>query len=144
VVIAALSQVKSPYPHSAVSPNQITQSLIAVLAGLGGTAVSPWVDGSASFAQANLETGDAIEAMNAVDVVYNVTLNTTGGAYNYTLQNVPTLEWFIRTPFNGGIYSWPNEHTLNQATHGVNCNTPFVCSWLYGQGSAGFFFGPPF
>ena len=35
VVTAALSQVKSPYPHSAVNPNQITQSLIAVLAGLG-------------------------------------------------------------------------------------------------------------
>ena len=33
-VSAALSQVKSPYPHSAVNPNQITQSLIAVLAGL--------------------------------------------------------------------------------------------------------------
>ena len=34
LVTAALSQVKSPYPHSAVNPNQITQSLIAVLAGL--------------------------------------------------------------------------------------------------------------
>ncbi len=34
VVSAALSQVKSPYPHSIVNPNQITQSLIAVLAGL--------------------------------------------------------------------------------------------------------------
>jgi ERCC4-type nuclease len=34
VVTAALSQLKSPYPHSAVNPNQITQSLIAVLAGL--------------------------------------------------------------------------------------------------------------
>ena len=33
-VTAALNQVKSPYPHSAVNPNQITQSLIAVLAGL--------------------------------------------------------------------------------------------------------------
>jgi ERCC4-type nuclease len=31
VISAALSQVKSPYPHSAVNPNQITQSLIAVL-----------------------------------------------------------------------------------------------------------------
>ena len=37
VVTAALSQVKSPYPHSAVNPNQIAQSLIAVLAGLGIT-----------------------------------------------------------------------------------------------------------
>jgi hypothetical protein len=34
LVTAALSQVKSPYPHSAVNPNQITQSLIAVLVGL--------------------------------------------------------------------------------------------------------------
>ena len=31
VVTAALSQVKSPYPHSAVNPNQITQSLIACM-----------------------------------------------------------------------------------------------------------------
>jgi ERCC4-type nuclease len=31
VVTAAFSQVKSPYPHSTVNPNQITQSLIAVL-----------------------------------------------------------------------------------------------------------------
>ena len=31
VVTAALSQVKSPYPHSAVNPNQIMQSLIAGL-----------------------------------------------------------------------------------------------------------------
>jgi len=29
-----LSQVKSPYPFSAAQPNQITQSLIAVLVGL--------------------------------------------------------------------------------------------------------------
>ncbi len=35
VITAALSQVKSPYPHSAVSPNKITQSLVASLAGLG-------------------------------------------------------------------------------------------------------------
>lgn len=34
VITAALSQVKSPYLHSAVSPNKITQSLIAILAGL--------------------------------------------------------------------------------------------------------------
>ena len=33
-VTAAFSQIKSPYPHSAINPNQITQSLIAVLAGL--------------------------------------------------------------------------------------------------------------
>ena len=34
VITAALSQVKSPYPHGGTSPNRITQSLIAVLAGL--------------------------------------------------------------------------------------------------------------
>jgi ERCC4-type nuclease len=34
VITAALSQVKSPYPHSPASPNRITQSLIAALAGL--------------------------------------------------------------------------------------------------------------
>jgi ERCC4-type nuclease len=33
VVTTALSQVKSPYPFSAAKPNQITQSLVAVLAG---------------------------------------------------------------------------------------------------------------
>jgi len=35
VITAALSQVKSRYEHSPVSPNRITQSLIAALAGLG-------------------------------------------------------------------------------------------------------------
>ena len=34
VITAALSQVKSPYPHGGADPNRITQSLIAVLAGL--------------------------------------------------------------------------------------------------------------
>jgi ERCC4 domain-containing protein len=34
VITAALSQVKSRYEHSTVNPNQITQSLIAALAGL--------------------------------------------------------------------------------------------------------------
>ncbi len=34
VICAALSQVKSPYAHSGIDPNRITQSLIAVLAGL--------------------------------------------------------------------------------------------------------------
>jgi len=34
VITAALSQVKSPYPHGGTNPNRITQSLIAVLAGL--------------------------------------------------------------------------------------------------------------
>ena len=34
VITAALSQVKSPYSYSSASPNKITQSLVAVLAGL--------------------------------------------------------------------------------------------------------------
>src|SRR5713101_5239959 len=34
VITAALSQVKSPYEHSPANPNQITQSLLATLAGL--------------------------------------------------------------------------------------------------------------
>ncbi len=34
VVTAPLSQIKSAYPYGRVSPNQVTQSLIAVLAGL--------------------------------------------------------------------------------------------------------------
>ena len=34
VVTSSLSQIKSSYPYSAANPNQITQSLIAVLAGL--------------------------------------------------------------------------------------------------------------
>jgi ERCC4-type nuclease len=35
IITAALSQVKSPYAFSAVGPNRIMQSLIAVLAGMG-------------------------------------------------------------------------------------------------------------
>ncbi len=35
VITAALSQVKSPYGFSAVDPNRIMQSLVAVLAGTG-------------------------------------------------------------------------------------------------------------
>lgn len=34
LVTCALSQIKSPYEHSGGNPNRITQSLIAVLAGL--------------------------------------------------------------------------------------------------------------
>ena len=34
VVTAPLSQIKSPYPYRRVNPNQVTQSLVAVLAGL--------------------------------------------------------------------------------------------------------------
>lgn len=35
VVTASLSEVKSPYGGTSISPNRITQSLIACLAGLG-------------------------------------------------------------------------------------------------------------
>jgi ERCC4-type nuclease len=35
VVTASLSEIKSEYPHRAANPNRITQSLVAVLAGLG-------------------------------------------------------------------------------------------------------------
>ena len=109
-----------------------------------GTLVSPWVDGSVSFAQANLENGDAIEAMAAADVIYPVQLNTTTGHYTYSGQNLATLEWFTRNPVNGGIYSWPNEGTLSHFAHVPGCTQPFVCSWIYGQGSAAFYFGPPY
>ncbi len=34
LVTSALSQIKSPYSHTGVNPNRITQSLIAILAGL--------------------------------------------------------------------------------------------------------------
>ena len=34
VITATLSQIKSPYPYSGTNPNQIVQSLIALLAGL--------------------------------------------------------------------------------------------------------------
>lgn len=34
VITAALSQIKSPYSYSRVSPNKITQSLVAILAGM--------------------------------------------------------------------------------------------------------------
>ena len=34
LVTSTLSQVKSPYSHAGVNPNRITQSLIAILAGL--------------------------------------------------------------------------------------------------------------
>jgi ERCC4-type nuclease len=35
IVTASLTEVKSEYPYRAANPNRITQSLIAVLAGLG-------------------------------------------------------------------------------------------------------------
>ena len=103
------------------------------------TAVAPWVDGSVSFAQGNLETGDVIEGMAPADVIHTVTLNTTGGPFDYFLQNVALLEWFTRNPYNGGIYSWPNEGSLSHNPHvaGTCANNP---TWAYGQGSGGFFF----
>jgi hypothetical protein len=88
--------------------------------------------------------------MNLPDVVYPVTLTTTGGPFIYNLQNTATLEWFTRNPFNGGIYSWPNEGTLSHNPHPVGCTTPQPSPvlpspcWLYGEGSGAFFFGPPF
>lgn len=69
-----------------------------------GTLIAPWVDGSVSFPQANLEVGDVIEAMTATDVVYPVTLNSTGGALDFNLRNVALLDWFTWNPYNGGIY----------------------------------------
>jgi len=106
----------------------------------GGTAVSPWVDGGVSFAQANLEVGDVIEAMASGDVIYPVPLNPNGQAYTYSIQNVALLAWFTRNPLSGGLYSWPSEHTLSQCAH-VLSSTP---NWCYGEGSAGFYFGPPY
>ena len=106
----------------------------------GGTAVSPWVDGSVSFAQANLEVGDVIEAMASADVIYPVPLNPNGQAYTYSIQNTAQLAWFTRNPLNGGLYSWPNEGTLSHCAH-VLSTSP---NWCYGEGSAGFFFGPPY
>ena len=117
-----------------------------------GTLVSPWVDGSVSFAQANLETGDVIEAMADADSDWHVPLVTTGGAYTYHTQNEALLPWFTRNPVGPaclgvgggyayncgpGIYSWPNTATLNA---GHDPASP----WGYGEGAGGFYFGPPF
>jgi hypothetical protein len=105
-----------------------------------GTLVAPWVDGSASFGQANLETGDAIEAMNDVDSDFHVPLVTTGGAYTYHTQNEALLAWFERNPEGPqtgpgpGVYSWPNTNTLN---NGHPCGTQ---NFVYGEGPAGFVF----
>ena len=96
------------------------------------TSVAAWVDGSVSFAQGNLETGDAIEAMAPADNSVHVFMN----GFNYTLQNEALLDWFTRNPISGGLYSWPNAHTLS-APH--NFSGP-----VYGEGAASFFFGPPF
>jgi len=114
------------------------------------TAVSPWVDGSVTFAQANLETGDVIEGMKVADVIYNVPLVTTGGPYTYDLQNVALLQWFTRNPGapvtgpGPGVYSWPNTNTLNNGHNPAGpCGGNPGC-WVYGEGPGGFFFGPPY
>src|SRR6266850_1395620 len=104
------------------------------------TNVAPWVDGAVLFAQGNLETADVTEAMNANDAIYPVTLNTpSNGRYTYHPQNQALLGWFTRNPLDGGAYSWPNTRTLGQCHHVLSA-TP---NWCYGEGSAGFFFGPP-
>jgi hypothetical protein len=109
-----------------------------------GTLVPAWVDGSVSFAQGNLENGDVIEAMAVSDSITQIPLNVVSGPYLYDGQNLATLEWFSRNPLTGGIYSWPNEGTLSHNVMKPGCQQPFVCSWLYGQGPGGFFFGPPY
>ena len=113
---------------------------------IGIVLVAPWLDGSVSFAQANLETGDAVEAMNDTDVIYPIIQNTSGGMYTYSEQNVAILPWFTRNPkaapcgyvrnCGPGVYSWPDTTVLN-AGHDPN-------GWGYGEGPAGFYFGPPF
>lgn len=125
--------------NSMVLSHEIAELVNDPFVASGGTSVSPWVDGSVSFAQGNLEVGDVIEGMSLADVVYDVPLTTTGGPFTFNLQNTALLEWFTRNPFNGGIYSWPNEGTLSHSPH-----NPGTCAggatWAYGQGSAGFFF----
>lgn len=104
------------------------------------TLVSPWVDGSVSFAQNNLETGDVIETMADQDADYPVPSNTIGGPYTFHVQNQATLQWFARNPKSPqvgpgrGVYSWPNTNTLN---NGHPCVTQ---RWVYGEGPAGFLF----
>jgi hypothetical protein len=114
------------------------------------TNVAPWVDGSVSFAQANLETGDVIEGMNASDVIYQVPLNPNGSAYTYNVQNVAILQWFTRVPAapvmgpGPGVYSWPNTNVLNNGHNPAGPCGPLQGCWVYGEGPGGFFFGPPF
>ena len=85
--------------------------------------------------QDNLETGDVIEVLSG-NPVYPVPMNNR----TYHPQNEALLGWFTRTPLEGGAYSWPNTQTLGQCQH-VPSATP---NWCYGEGSAGFFFGPPY
>jgi hypothetical protein len=114
------------------------------------TSVAPWVDGSVSFAQGDLETGDVIENMAAGDTLYSVPLNTAGGLYTYNVQNEALLQWFTRNPMapvsgpGPRVYSWPNTNTLNNGHNPAGpCGTLQGC-WVYGEAPAGFFFGPPF
>jgi hypothetical protein len=93
------------------------------------TAVSAWADGSCSFGQLNLETGDVIEAMNPVDSIYPVTLN----GYTYHPQNEATLQWFTRSPLENGTYSWPNINTLGRGGHPQS-------GCVYGEGPGAFLF----
>lgn len=118
-----------------------------------GNKVAPWVSISCSGKPSSspiLETGDAIETMCPNDVIY---LNASGGlllnGYHYHLQNVATLEWFTRVPYNGifpnkAIFSWPDENVLS-VPHLV-APLPVWCGltphWVYGEGSAGFLKGP--
>jgi hypothetical protein len=105
-----------------------------------GTLVSPWIDGSVSFAQANLETGDVVEAMADVDSDWPVPLTTTNGPYTYHTQTEATLQWFTRNPQapqtgpGPAVYSWPRKATLN---NGHPCPSQ---TFVYGEGPAGFFF----
>jgi hypothetical protein len=58
----------------------------------GNTLIAPWVDGSVSSAQANLEFGDVIEAKSPVDSIYPVPLNTAdNGLVYYQVQNAALL-----------------------------------------------------
>jgi hypothetical protein len=104
-----------------------------------GTLISPWIDGSVSFAQANLETGDAIEAMSDSASDFHVPLTTTGGPYTYHTQNEALLQWFGRNPQapqtgpGPGVYSWPDTNTLN---NGHPCASQ---DFVVGEGPAGFF-----
>jgi hypothetical protein len=105
-----------------------------------GTLVSPWIDGSATFGQINLETGDVIERMADADSDFHVPLVTTGGAYTFHTQNEALLPWFTRNPQapttgpGPGVYSWPNTNTLN---NGHPCTTQ---TFVVGEGPGGFVF----
>jgi len=106
---------------------------------VGGTLVSPWIDGSATFGQINLETGDVLERMNDADNDWPVTL-PVGGGYRYHTQVEALLPWFTRNPQGPatgpgpGVYSWPNTNSLN---NGHPCTSQ---TFVYGEGPGGFVF----